>query len=198
MTEGGSAWRIWDLHVHTPCSWLNNQYGDPKTDATWETYVSQLEQTCSELQIAALGVTDYFSIDGYKQLRKFQQEKGRLKDILLVPNIEFRINTIVYPEARSATDLGAGRRINLHVLFDPSLPPEKIEENFLHQLRFVDQERTFGPGDDKALTEANLLEFGSNHISQGSEFQGRSPLDVACSLAVVSEDQIKSVLSHDA
>jgi len=56
--DAGSIWRIWDLQVHTPCSWLNNQYGDPRSDSTWDTYMSHLEKACSERRIAALGVTD--------------------------------------------------------------------------------------------------------------------------------------------
>jgi ABC-type cobalamin/Fe3+-siderophores transport system ATPase subunit len=196
MVEGGSVWRIWDLHVHTPCSWLNNQYGDPSADATWETYVSRLEKACSERGVAALGVTDYFSIDGYKRLSRSQRKEGRLRDILLIPNVEFRINTIVYPCAKSETDRGPGRRINLHVLFDPSLSPEEIEEDFLHELKFIDQERTFEIGEKKVLDERNLRTFGEQHIAQDTRFNGRNALDVACSLAVVTEDAIKDALAN--
>jgi len=115
----------------------------------------------------------------------------------LIPNIEFRINTIVYPDARSATDLGSGRRINLHVLLDPSLSPEEIEEDFLHRLSFIDQERTFEPCNKRVLTERNLRAFGEQHIAQSSQFGNRSPLDIGCSIAVVSEDDIKGALSDN-
>ena len=33
----GSEWRKWDLHVHTPASVLNNQFG-----ADWDKYVYEL------------------------------------------------------------------------------------------------------------------------------------------------------------
>ena len=196
MVEGGSVWRIWDLHVHTPCSWLNNQYGNPDDTATWNTYIQSLESKCAELGIAALGITDYFSIDGYKHLRRAQLEENRLKDVFLIPNIEFRLNTFVYPDA-TATDLGAAKRINLHVLLDPALDPERIEEDFLHRLTFVDQELTFSRAERKVLTERNLRSFGKDHIDQDKRFQGKPPIEVACSIAVVNEDDIKKFLFED-
>lgn len=194
MTDGGSTWRIWDLHVHTPCSWLNNQYGDPTVNETWDIYAGRLEAACAQRGIAAIGVTDYFSIDGYKRLKHLQEHEERLKGIFLFPNIEFRLNTMVHPHAKSEFDLGEAKRINLHVLLDPSLSTEEIEEDFLHQLKFVDQEHAFETGETKILNERNLRTFGEHLIEQNKPLKARSPLHVACSMAVVSEDQIKEAL----
>lgn len=91
----GSTWSIWDLHLHTPYSVLNNQFGDPESADTWENYVSKIEQTAQAKGIAAIGVTDYFTIDGYKRLLEFQGQ-GRFNELLLLPNIEFRIDKVVY------------------------------------------------------------------------------------------------------
>ena len=56
----GSEWRKWDLHVHTPASGLANQYGD-----NWNLYVKELFTLAIERQVAVLGITDYFTIEGY-------------------------------------------------------------------------------------------------------------------------------------
>ena len=40
----GSNWHIWDLHLHSPFSVLNNQFGDPATEKTWEKYIDELEK----------------------------------------------------------------------------------------------------------------------------------------------------------
>ena len=33
----GSNWRKWDLHIHTPSTALNNQFGD------WDEYLAAIE-----------------------------------------------------------------------------------------------------------------------------------------------------------
>jgi ABC-type cobalamin/Fe3+-siderophores transport system ATPase subunit len=155
-----------------------------------------LERKCAKLGIAALGITDYYSVDGYKHVRKAQLEDGRLKGILLIPNIEFRIDTIVYPEATPA-GVGAAKRINLHVLFDPTVDPAKIEDDFLHRLTFVREDLAFDSADRNVLNENNLRSFGQDRVNQESRFRDRSPMEVACSIAVVNEDAIKKYLFED-
>jgi hypothetical protein len=57
---GGSEWRRWDLHVHTPDTALNNQFGD------WDAYLAAIE---AQSDVKVLGVTDYMSIENYSKLR---------------------------------------------------------------------------------------------------------------------------------
>jgi len=73
----GSEWRKWDLHIHSPLSILNNQF--PKLshgEPDWEPFLQKLES----LDMAVIGITDYFTIEGYKELKKFK-EQGRLQKI---------------------------------------------------------------------------------------------------------------------
>ncbi len=98
----GSYWRRWDLHVHTPYSELNNGFGDD-----FDTYAKELLTRAKDNDIACIGITDYFLIDGYKALRKIVDEDTKLealldpscathaKKVLYLPNIEFRSSTIV-------------------------------------------------------------------------------------------------------
>jgi len=58
----GSEWRKWDLHVHTPASALNNRYG-----GDWDKYVKALFCQAVSKNIACIGITDDFSIEGYKK-----------------------------------------------------------------------------------------------------------------------------------
>ncbi|MDZ7721053.1 MAG: hypothetical protein U5K72_19690 [Balneolaceae bacterium] len=55
----GSVWQKWDLHVHTPISY------EQKFGNDWDEYVKQLKSKAIEHGINVMGVTDYFSIDGY-------------------------------------------------------------------------------------------------------------------------------------
>ena len=61
----GSEWRKWDLHVHTPASGLSNGFhGD------WDNYVKVLFSLAIERGVAAIGITDYFTIEGYEKIIK--------------------------------------------------------------------------------------------------------------------------------
>jgi hypothetical protein len=82
MYPRGSEWRRWDLHVHTPDTILNNQFG------TWDEYLTAVE---AHPTVKVMGITDYMTITNYQKLREFKAY-GRLPNIvLLIPNIEFRI-----------------------------------------------------------------------------------------------------------
>ena len=104
----GSEWRRWDLHVHTPDTVLNNQFGD------WNEYLSTIE---AQSDVRVLGVTDYFTITNYSKLKQFKAE-GSIPEIdLLIPNIEFRIA----PPNDKAT------AVNIHLLVCPDEPNHELE-----------------------------------------------------------------------
>jgi hypothetical protein len=48
----GSIWRIWDLHVHTPFSALNNGF-----PADFDEYATILLQRAVAMQVATVGIT---------------------------------------------------------------------------------------------------------------------------------------------
>ncbi len=116
----GSEWRKWDLHIHTPETAKNNQFGTG--ESVWDEYISKLE---SNKDIAVLGITDYFSIDNYNFLKEKQSE-GRLEGKYLIPNVELRILPVTQKDIP----------INLHVLFNPILTTETIEREFFQCLKF--------------------------------------------------------------
>jgi AAA domain len=194
MTTGsfqrGSEWRKWDLHIHSPCSLLNNQY-PKKSDGEpdWEPFLAKLEST----DIAVLGITDYFTIEGYKALRQFKEE-GRIPQICtILPNIEFRLATIV--PARSGREV----RVNLHVILSDDLPPDDIEEHFLHNLDFYYQGNPGNPDELMKLRISNLEALGKKLLGEHKRFResGKSPLEVGAMNAVVRHEEITEVLSKD-
>lgn len=121
----GSEWNKWDLHIHTPESGMANQFGND-----WDKYVLSLFKSVIANNIAVIGITDYFTIDGYKKLltdylsndQKMKSlftpaEISAIKNIAIFPNIEFRLKTIVN-----------GSRINYHIIFSNEVAIEDIEE----------------------------------------------------------------------
>ncbi len=187
----GSEWRKWDLHVHTPESGMaNNFFND------WDNYVKVLFLTAIENEVAVLGITDYFTIDGYKKLKTeylnddkklkeiFENEEliEKVKAIKIFPNIEFRLKTLV-----------GKNRINYHVIFSDEVSIKDIEENFLHDIEFVYEQYPFETSDKLKLKKDNLKDLGAKLKKEQPSFL-ESEFEVGCMNAVVDDEQIKRIL----
>lgn len=86
----GSEWRKWDLHVHTPESGMNNKYGK-NDETTWDNFVVALFTKAIDNEIAAIGITDYFTIDGYKKLKTDYLDKQSKLESLFASRYEGKI-----------------------------------------------------------------------------------------------------------
>jgi energy-coupling factor transporter ATP-binding protein EcfA2 len=195
----GSEWRKWDLQVHTPYSALNNGFGDD-----FDAYARIMITRAVERRISAIGVTDYFVIEGYKRLINLLADNSRLvalvgpeiagaaAQILLLPNIELRASVIVRnPD-------GEDRRVNFHVLFSNEIEPEEIEEHFLRELKFTAEARPAASDDQWSLTVANLQALGAKLKNQHAPFRTRSDLHVGMMNAVVQREHVTDVLERQA
>jgi ABC-type cobalamin/Fe3+-siderophores transport system ATPase subunit len=176
----GSEWRKWDLHVHSPLSGLNNRF--PRlgnSQPNWEAYLQKLEQLTD---VAAIGITDYFSIEGYRKIREFRRQ-GRLKKIaLVVPNIELRLSTFT-----------GDQRVNYHVVFSDEVSEDEIENHFLGQLHFVYESSPDDPSYSWIISRVNLETLGARLKSQQPSFQG-SDYEVGCKNATVTLEKVKQLL----
>lgn len=120
----GTAWRIWDLHVHTPASIVQHYGAD--TDETWAKFIDGLESLPEDMTV--IGINDYWFLDGYERVVK-AQESGRLQNLAAVfPVIEMRLDHF------GGTD-GRLSKVNLHVIFDPSLGLDVIQAQFINALQ---------------------------------------------------------------
>jgi len=181
----GSEWRKWDLHVHTPFSYLNNQFGSDFDD-----YVKKLFKKAIEKEIAVIGITDYFCIEGYKKIKTeyltkeeklkelfSDEEIKNIKNITLFPNIEFRLDTLV-----------GSNRVNFHVIFSDSVQIEDIEENFLHELKFVYEGTPHSEDEELPLKLGNIKTLGKKLKQEHAKFQSESDLFIGMKCAVVNEE----------
>lgn len=195
MFPKGSEWRKWDLHVHTPASVLNNGFG-----SDWDTYIKNLFKTLIEKDIAVVGITDYFNINGYKKVKeeylqndiKLQtlftsEEIEEIKKILVIPNVEFRSNIFVGEDHNS---------VNFHVFFSEEVPIKDIEEKFLQEVDFIFQGDPQQADKKRKLTESNLTELGVRLKSEQAEFRdsGNSDLFIGMMNAVIDHVQISQIL----
>lgn len=193
----GSQWRRWDLQVHTPASALNNQFGDD-----WDNYFKTLVKTAYEKKIYAIGVTDYFTIEGYKKLHedylskptKVQALLGNDQEVLahfgemiFLPNVEFRLNRLV-----------GTSRINFHVIFSNSVSIADIEENFLRALEFDYMGTPQGNHERRQVSRHNIEALGQRLKQEHSEFASKSNFVVGLENAIVSDQEILKILKEKA
>ena len=143
--ESGSEWRKWDLHLHTKGTNKNDNF----TSSDFNSFCITLFKKALEKGINAIGITDYFDIDNFRKVREFatkvdscadfnDEEKERIKNIFILPNVELRI--------LPAT--GSGSLINIHCLFNP-------DTNFLDGL----ENDFFGSLEDSGGNKMNRAGF---------------------------------------
>ena len=186
----GSEWRKWDLHIHSPLSILNNQF--PKQgngEPNWEPYLQKLES----LDVGVIGITDYFTIEGYKVLKIFKGD-GRLQNIAtILPNVEFRLKNIV------AARNGEEKRLNMHVIFSEEVDTRDIEEHFLHDIPFYYQGDPQNRDERRKLKISNLEFLGRDLMEHHANFRntGATALQVGAMQAVVDHEEITDLLTKD-
>jgi hypothetical protein len=193
----GSEWRKWDLQVHTPYSALHNSFGEDL-----DLWARELISRAVGKGIAAVGVTDYFVIDGYRHLWTLLRDDARLvalvgrdlaqraRSILFVPNIEFRLSVVVRDSA------GHDSRVNFHAIFADDLEPDDIDEHFLRELKFVAEAAPDVPDNQHSLTAANLAALGARLKGEQAEFRDLSDLRVGMMNAVVEAEDISKALER--
>ena len=198
----GSIWRKWDFHVHTPYSILNNNYGfnpfeltESDLETEFDEYVKKLFTLAVENNVAAIGITDYFMLEGYKRIKEkylsspskmlqcFPDDELRRKieKIFVFPNIELRLENFVGRNANS---------VNYHVIFSNDITIQEIEENFLHRLTF-----NYDSGNTRSLTLSNIKELGSQ-IKNNNNDSG-SDLLVGLNHVTVNYADIQKVLENN-
>jgi len=191
--QKGSHWARWDLHVHTPFSTLNNNFGNPDDELVWDEYISELFHKAFDLEIACIGITDYFSIKGYRKVSHILMNHERMekifegnnqlvdyaKSVLLLPNIELGLNTFV-----------GDCSVNYHVIFSEELEADEIETNFLERLTCsVDKVKDIGT-EDVSLKEININKIGRK-LKQEQGFPGTDYLVGLQNITVNHEDVSK-------
>lgn len=103
----GSAWRHWDLHIHTPASYEHNFPG-ATPEEQWKRFIDALAKL---EDVAVVGITDYFSLEGYHRVREaFENgELGVIEEV--IPNIELRLDV----------STRENKPVNIHILADPRI-----------------------------------------------------------------------------
>lgn len=169
----GSQWRKWDLHVHSPASALNNQFEGTTEAEKWKLYIAKLKTI---KDVAVLGVTDYFSIDGYKKVRD-----AKLTNFdLIVPNVELRMMPVTATETP----------INIHVIFNPEIVDE-LESKFFSSLEFEYQ------GENYKCIRADLIKLGRKYKNDQKLAEEAAYREGVDQFKIKSIEDIKKLFKKD-
>lgn len=206
----GSLWRKWDLHVHTIKSVFNNNFDNCNTEEqTNDKYVYELFSRAISNQISGIGITDYFSIEGYKVVKTYLKDEAKLKnvfkneikkdnkylqkiyDISIFPNIELRLEELVVYQNKNKQD-----KIEVHVIFDNNIDVQNIEENFFSRLTIPTSINVEG-NSQNPLTKRNLEALGRKIKSEQAEFNSRSDYEAGCTVAFVKFEELKKILDDN-
>lgn len=136
----GSEWRLWDLHIHTPASYnYSGQRFATMNAAEKSAAITQIITNINESDVAVYAINDYWTFDGYLELRKAHEAGETIKKTVF-PAIELRIE--------SASEA----RLNIHVLFSNKLTIQQLQD-FKSQLRLRLTDR---PLSDEAIRDFAL------------------------------------------
>lgn len=153
MMNRGSEWRRWDLHVHTKGTNKNDCYSCGDIGS----FCKLLFKKAVEKKVFAVGITDYFSIDRYLEVKEYkdnihanpdftENEKELIQSILLLPNVELRILPVT----------GKERLINIHCIFNPDFVGN-LDNDFFGSLSFKVS------GQDFKMNRAGLIGLGKHY-----------------------------------
>jgi len=106
----GSEWRKWDLHIHSPYTFMNSY------SCSNEEFVNKLKAE----QIEVIGLTNYF---------KFYPKEFELIELLKKENINVFLNLEIRLDYLNKED----DCLDMHIVFDP-LVDEKTINKLLHNL----------------------------------------------------------------
>lgn len=128
MSKRGSLWNKWDLHIHSPRTFLANGYNN----CSVEDFVKKIVDS----GIKAVGITNYFRFD-----EEFEHVKLQLNNqgIVVFPNLEFRTQ----PQNKENDEM------HIHIIFSDTTPLSKVQ-SFLGRLKTVDDKYC------KDLTEQDI------------------------------------------
>ncbi|WP_337024518.1 MULTISPECIES: TrlF family AAA-like ATPase [unclassified Pantoea] len=107
----GSEWNKWDLHIHSPMTWMASTFKGPED-------IPEFVKKLGESGISLIGLTNYFFLaeNEIENIRE-EIEKQGLK-ITVLPNVEFRL----------AQPNKQGDWINIHCVFSENISTAKINQ----------------------------------------------------------------------
>lgn len=174
----GSEWRKWDLHMHTPASFHYDYHGGDAFD--------KIIEKMNQSDIAVFAITDYFTLEGYKELRK---RKDKITKTVF-PGIELRLEDSLLP-SRHTRNKDKGKSdipINVQIIFDNDEDIFSRIEEYVFSLEFKDFHNQ-----TNALKKENIIKLGKQINSQLND---QEAYIAGCKRVRIPKEKIKEVLKE--
>ena len=130
------------MHIHTPASfhWKGGKRLSNMSAGERDQAISKLIAAINATDVAAFGIMDYWTCDGYLAVRGYLSEHGdSILEKTIFPGIELRVE--------APTDF----RMNIHVLFSDLLSPQQLDDfKAALKIRIHGKKRSLS---DEALTD---------------------------------------------
>ena len=161
MSNRGSEYRKWDMHIHSPYTMVNNQFG--LSDGKGKIFEDKFIQKIIESNISAVGLTNYFN---------FTEEDFRLKKKL--NNIG--IATFLNLEVRLSYINKHDQLFDYHIIFDNELEDVTIK-NILAQLKanIGSTDKSFNTLTNSEIENVANIDFSTlmNVLNNDNDLGGR-------------------------
>ena len=161
MSNRGSEYRKWDMHIHSPYTMVNNQFG--LSDGKGKIFEDKFIQKIIESNISAVGLTNYFN---------FTEEDFRLKNKL--NNIG--IATFLNLEVRLSYINKHDQLFDYHIIFDNVLEDVTIK-NILAQLKanIGSTDKSFNTLTNSEIENVANIDFSTlmNVLNNDNDLGGR-------------------------
>ena len=161
MSNRGSEYRKWDMHIHSPYTMVNNQFG--LSDGKGKIFEDKFIQKIIESNISAVGLTNYFN---------FTEEDFRLKNKL--NNIG--IATFLNLEVRLSYINKHDQLFDYHIIFDNELEDVTIK-NILAQLKanIGNTDKSFNTLTNSEIENVANIDFSTlmNVLNNDNDLGGR-------------------------
>lgn len=128
MSESGSNWAKWDLHIHSPLTNLANRYKQPHEELDLSDIAGQENRLLARIKffckriidndIKVIGLTNYFYF-GFREIDRIRGVfSSKSYDVCILPNIEMRLSW----------QNSKGQPLHAHIIFSERISQGEISE----------------------------------------------------------------------
>lgn len=183
----GSEWRKWDLHIHTPASYLWN--GAERDHTITSDEIKQvIESINSKDEIAVFAIQDYWTFDGYIKLRQMLDD----------PSNDLKTDKTIFPGMELRVDAPTDHRLNIHVLLSDDFNTEELQAfKSMLKINFADQ--------PEPISRTTLIKLAKNFGSDKAQIHGTTDPSIAsddelfvlgAKTAVISKESLQTAVNH--
>lgn len=154
----GSLWRKWDLHIHTPASyhWNGGKIFQNMNLEEKEKSINEIISKINNSEIAAFAIMDYWTFDGYCEIKKYIQTNNIICSKTIFPGMEIRVT--------APTNFN----LNFHFLLSDKLTDQQLSDFKSRLIIRIGKYK-------KNLSREALIDLGNSYGSDKVRIHGFNP-----------------------